>query len=128
MKPRLEQRRRLREIRETRQDPGAPRRRWFTCASADLFVWQDEQGVAAFEFCWSKPAAEQVLRWSRGEGTRHARIDDGESRALQNRSPVFAADGDYDAEAAALAFEAVAAGLESRLYRLVLERLHRGPA
>ena len=118
---------RLREIAAVRQEAGGPRRRWFSCPSADLYVWQDDEGIAAFEFCWDKPRAERVLRWDREEGALHARIDDGESHALESRSPVFAADGVYDAAAAALAFEAVAAGLEAGLYRFVLARLHRGP-
>lgn len=116
---------RLREIPNVRQEPGSPQRRWFTCSSADLYAWQDAEGIAAFEFCWDKPRAERVLRWSRDEGTLHARIDDGESHALESRSPVFAADGEYRPDEAALAFEAVAAGLEPALYRLVLMHLHR---
>lgn len=118
-----DRRRRLREIRGVRQERDTPCRRWFTCASADLYLWQDAQGLVAFEFCWGKPRDERMLRWRRDGGTVHARVDDGESDARANRSPVLDGPVAYDAEAAALAFERVAAGLEAPVYRLMLGRL-----
>lgn len=122
----VDRRGRLREIRGVRQDTDAPLRRWFTCATADLYLWQDEQGIAAFEFCWGKPSDERLLRWSRDGTTLHARVDDGEDDPASNRSPVLDGAVTYDAEAASLAFELVGADVETCVYRLLLGALHRG--
>ncbi len=120
----LDRRRRLREIRAVRQEADSPRRRWFTCASADLYLWQDENGLASFEFCWDKPIGERLLRWQRGGATLHTRVDDGEDDARANRTPLLDGGLAYDAEAAALAFERVGADIEPAVYRLLLGVLH----
>lgn len=120
-----ERRRRLREIGTGRADGEGLLRRWYHCGSADLYLWQDAAGIAAFEFCYGKPADEHVLRWQRAGTVRHARIDDGESGTLSNRTPILVADGHVDRETLALAFEQVGAEVDPVAYRLVLLTLHR---
>jgi len=125
---RSERRERLREVPRVRQHPDEEgRRRWFTCGCADLFVWEnDETGVLRFEFCYGKPRAERTLGWDPAQGSRHAAIDDGESSAARNRTPIAVSDGRYDPGGIALEFERVAAEVEPRLFRFVLERLLAG--
>ena len=52
---------RLREIRRVYQHPDSKlRRRWFSCRSADLYVWEDATGdIAALELCFGKPRDER---------------------------------------------------------------------
>ena len=119
-----DRRQRLREIGKGRADGEGLVRRWFTCASTDLYLWTDADGIAAFEFCYDKPTDEHVLRWQRVGGVLHARIDDGEDRTLSNRTPMLVSDGHVDREALALAFERVAADIDPPVYRLVLGVLH----
>ncbi len=117
---------RLREIPRVRQHQGDPgRRRWFTCASADLFVWEERAGaaLARFEFCYHKPRAERVLAWDRARGLRHAAIDDGEHLPFDTATPIAVPAGCFDATLVALEFERLASSLEPRLYRFVLCRL-----
>lgn len=115
---------RLIEVRGARQPAGDPPRRWFSCAAADLYLWYRDEDCIAFEFCYGKPEGERSLRWRRDGGTLHSRIDDGESSPRENRTPIAIDDDVYDAERAALEFERVAAGLEPRIYRLILEVLY----
>lgn len=119
---------RLREVRGARQHAGDPPRRWFSCADADLYLWFEEGECIAFEFCYGKSVAERSFRWHRDGGRAHARIDNGEGSPLANRTPIAveveAATEAFDALSVALEFERVAAELEPRLYRLILDALH----
>jgi hypothetical protein len=116
---------RLREIPRVRQHDGESRRRWFTCDSTDLYVWEDKTGVLlSFELCYDKPHAEQVLRYRSGAGFDHSRIDDGESSPLKNQTPIIMPSGQVDLMQIALKFEPVAVGIDSQVYRFVLGKLH----
>ena len=117
---------RLREIVAARQHAGDPgRRRWFTCASADLYVWEDgpDRTLMRFEFCYHKARAERVLAWDRTQGLHHAAIDDGERLPFDTSTPIAVPDGLFDAALIALEFERLAASLEPRVFRFVLARL-----
>ena len=108
-----------------RQHPGDEgHRRWFASASTDLFIWERGGAIGRFELCYGKPHAEHVLAWDARQGVVHAAIDDGEGHAAESRTPIAVPDGHFDRQAIALAFERVGAGLEPRVYRFVLTRLH----
>ena len=120
---------RLREIRQARQEAGgAKRRRWYTCASADLYVWESasESALEAFEFCYAKPRAERSLTWSADQGFRHFRIDDGEPSPLVNSTPVAVASEAVDWNGVALTLERVGANVEPRIYRHFLKMILKG--
>ena len=128
---------RLREIRRARQEAGgAKHRRWYTCASADLYVWESasesasesalESALEAFEFCYAKPRAERSLTWSADQGFRHFRIDDGEPSPLVNSTPVAVASEAVDWAAVALTLERFGANIEPRLYRQILKMILKG--
>ncbi|MCP5152118.1 MAG: hypothetical protein H6982_15285 [Chromatiales bacterium] len=114
---------RLREIAHVRQDSATSHRRWFTCATADLFVWADATGIQAFELCYGKPRAERALRWTADTGLASYRIDAGERGPLRNDTPIASPDDGVCPTVAALAFEAVGAELDPALYRFVLVRV-----
>lgn len=120
---------RLREIRRARQEAGgAKRRRWYTCASADLYVWESasESALEAFEFCYAKPRAERSLTWSADQGFRHFRIDDGEPSPLVNSTPVAVASEAVDWNGVALTLERVGANVEPRIYSHILKMILKG--
>jgi hypothetical protein len=115
----------LREFPRVRQHDGEPQRRWFFCASTDLYVWEDEEGgLLSFELCYDKPHDEHALRYRSGAGFDHTRIDDGETSPLKNYTPIIMPDGQFDLTEIALKFEAVAGGIDPQVYRFVLGKLH----
>ncbi len=119
----------LKEIQETRQRPGEPRRRWFTSRNLDLYVWLDDAGVpVAFQFCYDKGHRERALTWKRGSGFSHLAVDDGEGNDLVYKgSPILVADGRFEARAVAQRFSEAAAGLPADIVELVLSRLREHP-
>ncbi|MDB5867341.1 MAG: hypothetical protein JWO70_5147 [Betaproteobacteria bacterium] len=96
----------LRELRDTRQVAGEPRRRWFSSADLDLIVWLDETGsVVGFQLCYDKSRGERALTWRAGRGYDHSAIDDGEGNPAQYKStPILVADGHFDRERVAEIF------------------------
>lgn len=109
----------LTEMVRARPD-GERTRRWYTCPTADLYVWVGEAGIEAFEFTYGKDRDEHSLRWRAAGGVDHARIDAGDASPLRNRTPIAVPDGHFDAEAVALEFERVGAEIDPRVYRFVL--------
>jgi len=88
----------LREIRDVRQIPGEPRRRWFFSHEQDLVVWFNEDGrPSAFQLAYGKYRDEHTIRWKEGQGFAHDRVDDGEGAALGNATPLLIPDGAFQA-------------------------------
>lgn len=88
----------LREIDKVRQVPGEPRRRWFTDAAMDLFVWTDRDGtISGFQLAYDKPDAEKAFTWRRVGGFDHAAVDDGARPGQHPASPLLVPDGHMDA-------------------------------
>lgn len=89
----------LRAIRNVRQIPGEPPRRWFSSDRLDLVVWNDDSGAPlGFQFCYDKGGAERALRWDAASGFRFLGIDDGEGEGglRYKASPILIADGAPD--------------------------------
>lgn len=88
----------LRELRDTRQVPGEPRRRWFSSPDLDLIVWlDDDEQLVGFQLCYDKTRGERALTWRLGRGYDHMGVDDGESGPGQYKStPILVADGFFD--------------------------------
>jgi len=90
----------LREIRNVRQVPGEPRRRWFTSETMDLIVWINEDDTPTqLQLCYDKGRrrAERAFTWKPGIGYTHTAVDDGESRGARYKaSPILFADGGFD--------------------------------
>ena len=90
----------LRELPDTRQVEGEPRRRWFSSPDLDLIVWVDERdAIVGFQLCYDKTRGERALTWRRGRGYDHMGVDDGEQSPAQYKStPILVADGFFDRE------------------------------
>lgn len=122
----------LREISETRQIRGEPRRRWFNSESMDLYVWYDNEDVPlGFQLCYGKPNEERALTWFRPSSYSHMRVDTGSSSSPGSGpgagTPLLVLDGLFDSRSVAAEFERFAAGLPQDVRDLVSARLDAFP-
>ncbi len=87
----------LKEIKNTSQVSGEPRRRWFWTSGLDLVVWQgDAEDVVGFELCYGEDAEEAIV-WHPHRGLAHAFVDTGEQFAGRHKSaPVLEPGGCLD--------------------------------
>ena len=84
----------LREIKETSQRRGEPKRRWFSGSEMDLFVWlNEEEEIVSYQLTYDKPLAEKALIWNEEEGFSHLGVDDGLNPGKHPGSPLFVEDG-----------------------------------
>ena len=89
----------LREIRDVKQVPGEPRRRWFSDENFDLIVWLGpEDQILGFQLCYDKETRQKALTWLNGGGYQHSHIDDGDNPGKMKASPVLEANGRFDRE------------------------------
>jgi hypothetical protein len=85
----------LKEVRNVRQVHGDARRRFFSSASLDLTIWFDDRdAILGFELCYDKGLNERAVRWNRGDGFLHQKVDDGENRPGRYKgTPILVPDG-----------------------------------
>ncbi len=84
----------LREIKETSQKTGEPKKRWFTSLSMDLFIWLNEEGeIISYQLTYDKPHDEKALTWSKEKGFTHLGVDDGTCSGKHPGSPLLVKDG-----------------------------------
>lgn len=119
----------LTELRNTRQIPGEPPRRWFTSDAMDLIVWLGTAGQArGFQLCYGKPLQERALTWLPERGFVHQGVDDGSRQALAHKNtPLMVADGSADPVLLLKLFEQAAAGVPADIVQLVTTALRRHP-
>lgn len=120
----------LTELKEVSQDSADARRRWFTGDRLELVVWEDDDGVRAYQLRYSRftghggPPGDGVFDWRRGEGLAHFLLDDGEDRAARAKAaPVLKPAAGGPLLAVAEAFRAESEALEPRLRSVVDETL-----
>ena len=90
----------LNEIKNIRQHPGEPRRRWFFDPEIDLTVWFDpDGGIIGFQLTYGRPLDPHALTWWQAHGYFHHRVDDGENPGTLARkgTPILLPDGKIDA-------------------------------
>jgi hypothetical protein len=108
----------LSELKDCRQVPGEPRRRWFSDEQFDLIVWYDEEeSVLGFQLCYDKAKDERALTWMAATGYNHRRVDTGEmyGRRTDSLTPVLVPDGVFDPSDVARQFRLRARDLEPNL-------------
>jgi len=120
----------LKEVRDVRQVPGDSRRRMFFSGEMDLTVWFDDRDeVIGFELCYDKEKGQRAIRWRRGYGFLHQRVDDGENRPGRYKStPILVPDGQFDAQKISRLFLENSRELEQSLVEYVSRKLLEYPA
>lgn len=115
----------LREVRGVAQRPGEDRRRWFNDMRHDLYTWQRDGAIVAFEFTVETDACTAAaVRWTRAEGLTCYRVDDGEHEAGRYKmAPVMQASGCVDLDQLAAEFGAVSAGIDRSVVSFVTSAL-----
>lgn len=89
----------LREIKNVRQIPDEPNRRWFNSEEMDLIIWHDADSIIGFQLCYDKPGHEKALSWKLETGLIHEKVDNGESRdGHYKATPILIQNGSYDIE------------------------------
>lgn len=117
----------LREVKDVKQLPDEPRRRWFSDEFFDLIVWYDQKGESlGFQLCYGKPSDEHAFTWLRDRGFSHDRVDDGEWSPLWNMTPILVPDGIFPAKEIAERFRENSQKVEPEIVGLVLEKLEAG--
>ena len=119
----------LQESRDVKQVPGESRRRWFSDSTMDLTVWLDEQdGIIGFELCYDKGERERSLRWKRGQGFLHERVDDGEGRPGRYKAtPILLPDGRFNAKKISRQFEENSRDIDPLIAAFVVQVLRGHP-
>lgn len=112
----------LRELPNTRQIPGEPRRRWFHALDLDLFVWLDGNGTPiGFQLCYDKERGERALTWRSGRGYEHAAVDSGETRyTAYKRTPILVADGQFEHQRVLALFSSASIELPAHIREFVV--------
>lgn len=120
----------LREIPETRQIRGEPRRRWFNSSGMDLYVWYDPDGEPlGFQLCYGKPNAEKAFTWFRPHSFSHMKVDHGWNAAPSSYSatPLLVPDGLVEPDALLAEFERERIELPKELAALVAGKVRAFP-
>jgi len=119
----------LRELADTRQVPGEPRRRWFSSPDLDLIVWLDDaEALIGFQLCYDKTRGERALTWRADRGYDHSAVDDGEVRPTQYKgTPILVADGHLDRVRVFELFREASDGVPRRIREKVSELIERSP-
>lgn len=118
----------LKEIRDARQPAGEPRRRCFSDADTDLYVWYDADGaIAQFQLCYDKGPDEKAFTWSAPHGVVHHGVDDGSmsGRFTMKGTPILTGPQPLDVAPLRALFQARGAKLEHDLYAFVLAHLEQ---
>ena len=119
----------LKEIRDVRQIPGEPRRRWFSQTGLDLIVWFDaDKSIHGFQLCYEKNGEEKAITWFSDQGFSHKRIDDGEGRPARHKmTPILVPDGTFDKPGVLALFESTAQQLDPDIVAFVSKILATYP-
>ena len=116
----------LYEIKNIKQYPNEPKRRWFFDHSMDLTVWFDDQeGLVRFQLCYNKTKAPFALTWSHTGGYHHNRIDDGEKNRVGKMKgiPILLKNGTFPHHEVAEAFKSNSRKIEQGISEFVYQKL-----
>ncbi len=119
----------LREISSTRQSSMESRKRWFTDADMDLFIWLNQQAPTHFQLSYNKRSDEHTISWGISTGFNHYSVDDGEHflHPRYKMTPILIADGDFDAATVARDFLRSSENIEESLADFIYARLLEYP-
>jgi hypothetical protein len=119
----------LRELADTRQVAGEPRRRWFCSPELDLIVWMGgDEKLIGFQLCYDKHVGERALTWRIGRGYDHAAIDAGETVPSKYKgTPILVADGAFQHERVAAIFREASVEVPEHIRAFVAQAIANYP-
>ncbi len=112
----------LKEYKEVRQHEEGFRRYFFD-EYFDLYFWYDRRGgnPRGFQLVYDKYDDPHSLTWTREEGFRHNRVDEGEDKpGSMKMTPILVPDGLFDGDRVRRRFWEASASLDPSLRELVL--------
>ena len=119
----------LREIKLSRQDDPALRKRWFEDAYFDLFLWFRTAALPSgvpfhMQLCYGKPAREKAVSWRCGHGYFHDGVLSYQPGDVVAKSSLLQAGGAFDFSSVNARFLRDSANLDIGVRKFVLEKLH----
>ena len=115
----------LKEVKNIRQTPGEPERRWFTNSYFDLIIWLDANtNIIEFQLCYDKSGDERVLTWRQNDTYSHDHVDQGEDKPGRRKAtPVFLPDGIFDHKSIAKTFLQFSEEIDPKISSMVFEKI-----
>jgi hypothetical protein len=119
----------LREISSIRQNSKRRKKRWFTDADMDLFIWFNQQAPTHFQLSYNKRGQEHAITWDIETGFCHNSVDTGEQflHFKYKMTPILVADGEFDAATVARDFLQASDNIEESLADFIYARLLEYP-
>lgn len=119
----------LREISSIRQSRNHRKKRWFTDADMDLFIWFSQQAPVRFQLSYNKRGQEHAITWDIEAGFCHNSVDTGEQflHFKYKMTPILEADGDFNAATVARDFLRASDNIEESLADFIYARLLEYP-
>ena len=119
----------LQEVKNVRQIPGEPCRRWFSQPGLELIVWiNKDKSINGFQLCYQKDGDDKAITWFSDKGFSHKRIDDGEGRPARHKmTPILVPDGVFDMSSVLSLFESSAKNLDYDIAGFVSKTLSTYP-
>lgn len=116
----------LYEIRNTKQIPGEPRRRWFSSQDLDLIVWLGEDdSIIGFQLSYDKLFDQRALTVYATKFF-HSKVDDGASSPEKFKAtPQLVNDDELNGSRLAQIFMNEAQGIDSLIAEHVYENIIR---
>ena len=117
----------LKEISNLSDTSSDLRRRWFSDAKLDLYVWYDKDNqIVEFQLCYDKGSDEQALAWNRETGMSHHTVNNGVTGPDKIKgSPVMTEDTSFNFVKARDLFTVAGQKLEHDLFGFILNRLDK---
>jgi len=112
-------------MRDVRQHPNEPFRRWFSDDNFDLIVWfKPDKTIYGFELTYDKTDHEKAIRWFANKALSHHNVDSGEQDPRANRTPILTPVSSQTGMGHVLSsFEAAQEGLPENLAALIKSKL-----
>jgi len=86
----------VREITRIRQSDPELKKRWFTNANLDFFIWtkRSSNQLHSFHLAYDKDKVEQIAVWNRTEGLSFHTVDDGHWPGKHPGTPILITNSD----------------------------------
>lgn len=118
----------LKEISVYKSKTGLRRKRWFTDADMDLFIWFRKNLPIRFQLSYNRFGRGHAIHWSADEGFKHSLVDLTQAKAGKHELPdEYDIDNRINVPRLARAFLAACEGIDVALADFIYARLLEYP-